>query len=328
MAVLSFPTPTVFRNLDTPTANTDATTKRYVDQKIANVVTGIVVSEINTANTITNSFSGISAIRFDKDTGFSVASWGNNTVKVSLGSSFKTWNVPGQASLVAVGEDTIKIIGGQGIKITTSNTSSGNKTLTFTANNTALRLYVANQISQLVNSAPEVLNTLREIAMAMGNNANFAANVNNALATKISNTVATTISVRDIIPAANNTYSLGSPGRRFKSLYVASNTIYIGRVSLGVSGAGVFQVTQANNVTQTIVTSSSTTGKTSISELVLQTVLGTKYGGTGLSSFTKNGVMFGANSSVIGFITGSSGSVMQITSNGTPAFTDLDGGSF
>jgi hypothetical protein len=39
-------------------------------------------------------------------------------------------------------------------------------------------------------------------------------------------------------------------------------------------------------------------------------------------------VMFGANSSVIGFITGSSGSVMQITANGTPAFTDLDGGSF
>jgi hypothetical protein len=327
MAVLSFPTPTVFRNLDTPTANTDATTKRYVDQKVANVVTGIVVSEINTANTITNSFSGISAIRFDKDTGFSVASWGNNTVKISLGSSFKTWNVYGQPSLVAVGEDTVRFVSGNGIIIRTSNTA-GNKTITFSANNTAIRLYVANQIAQIVNSAPAVLDTLRELSMAMGNNATFAVNVYNSLATKISNNVTTTIAVKDIIPAANNTYSLGSPKRRFKSLYVASNTIYIGRVSLGVSGNGVFQVTQANNLTQTIVTSSSTTGKTNLSELVLQTVLGTKYGGTGLSSFTKNGVMFGANSSVIGFITGASGAVMQITSNGTPAFTDLDGGSF
>lgn len=327
MAVLSFPTPTVFRNLDTPTANTDATTKLYVDQRIANVATGIIVSEINGANTITNSFTGISAIRFDKDTGFSVANWGNGTVKVSLGSSFKTWNVYGQPSLVAVGEDTVRFVSGNGIIIRTSNTA-GNKTITFSANNTAIRLYVANQIAQIVNSAPAVLDTLRELAMAMGNNATFAVNVYNSLATKISNNVTTTIAVKDIIPAANNTYSLGSPKRRFKSLYVASNTIYIGRVSLGVSSNGVFQVTQANNLTQTIVTSSSTTGKTNLSELVLQTVLGTKYGGTGLSSFTKNGVMFGANSSVIGFITGASGAVMQITSNGTPAFTDLDGGSF
>jgi hypothetical protein len=327
MAVLSFPTPTVFRNLDTPTANTDATTKLYVDQRIANVATGIIVSEIDGANTITNSFTGISAIRFDKDTGFSVAGWGTGTVKVSLGSSFKTWNVYGQPSLVAVGEDTVRFVSGNGIIIRTSNTA-GNKTITFSANNTAIRLYVANQIAQIVNSAPAVLDTLRELSMAMGNNATFAVNVYNSLATKISNNVTTTIAVKDIIPAANNTYSLGSPKRRFKSLYVASNTIYIGRVSLGVSGNGVFQVTQANNLTQTIVTSSSTTGKTNLSELVLQTVLGTKYGGTGLSSFTKNGVMFGANSSVIGFITGASGAVMQITSNGTPAFTDLDGGSF
>jgi hypothetical protein len=327
MAVLSFPTPTVFRNLDTPTANTDATTKLYVDQRIANVATGIIVSEIDGANTITNSFTGISAIRFDKDTGFSVAGWGTGTVKVSLGSSFKTWNVYGQPSLVAVGEDTVRFVSGNGIIIRTSNTA-GNKTITFSANNTAIRLYVANQIAQIVNSAPAVLDTLRELSMAMGNNATFAVNVYNSLSTKISNNVTTTIAVRDIIPAANNTYSLGSPKRRFKDLYVSSNTIYIGRVSLGVSTDGIFQVTQANNLTQTIVTSSSTTGKTNLSELVLQTVLGTKYGGTGLSSFTKNGVMFGANSSVLGFITGASGAVMQITSNGTPAFTDLDGGSF
>jgi len=30
-ALVQFPTPTVFRNLDTPTANTDGATKAYVD---------------------------------------------------------------------------------------------------------------------------------------------------------------------------------------------------------------------------------------------------------------------------------------------------------
>ena len=327
MAVLSFPTPTVFRNLDTPTANTDATTKLYVDQRIANSSgSSLTVSEIDGANTITNSFTGISAIRFDKDTGFSVAGWGTGTVKVSLGSTFKTWNVYGQPSLVAVGEDTVRFVSGNGISITTSNTA-GNKTITFSANNTAIRLYVANQIAGLVNSAPAVLDTLRELSMAMGNNANFAANVYNSLSTKISNNVTTTISVKNIIPAANNTYSLGSPGRRFKDLYVSSNTIYIGKVSLGVSTGGGLKFT-SNGVTNSLVTERTDTGTTSITQLVLQTVLGTSYGGTGLSSFIPNGVMFGANSSVIGFITGASGAVMQITSNGTPAFTDLDGGSF
>ena len=142
------------------------------------------------------------------------------------------------------------------------------------------------------------------------------------------NSFSTTIRTRNIIPETNGAYSLGTPTKRFKSLYVSSNTVYIGPVALGVSTNGVFQVTQANNVTQTIVTESKVNGKTKITELVLQTVLGTKYGGTGLSALTPNGVMFGANSSVIGFITGSSGTVMQISPNGTPAFDDLDGGSF
>jgi len=142
------------------------------------------------------------------------------------------------------------------------------------------------------------------------------------------NSFSTTIRTRNVVPEANGVYSLGSPGRRFKDLYIAGNTVYLGKVALGVSSNGVFQVTQANNLTQTIVTASKTTGKTKITELVLQTVLGTEYGGTGLSSLTPNGIMFGANSSVVGFITGASGSVMQITANGTPAFSSLDGGSF
>ena len=61
---------------------------------------------------------------------------------------------------------------------------------------------------------------------------------------------------------------------------------------------------------------------------MLSNVLGTQYGGTGLSSFTENGVMIGANSSTLGFVTGTSGQVLQVGGDGVPTFDKLDGGTF
>ena len=46
--------------------------------------------------------------------------------------------------------------------------------------------FVAQAIAALVNSAPEALDTLQELAAALGNDANFAATVTNALAGKVS----------------------------------------------------------------------------------------------------------------------------------------------
>ena len=70
------------------------------------------------------------------------------------------------------------------------------------------------------------------------------------------------------------------------------------------------------------------TGNTTITTLILSNVLGTEYGGTGLTSFTENGVMFGANTSSLSFATGTDGQVLQINANGTPSFDVLDGGTF
>lgn len=55
--------------------------------------------------------------------------------------------------------------------------------------------------------------------------------------------------------------------------------------------------------------------------------LKTSDGGTGLSSFTDNGVFYASNSSAMTQATGANGQVLQI-SNDTPTFGDLDGGSF
>jgi len=70
------------------------------------------------------------------------------------------------------------------------------------------------------------------------------------------------------------------------------------------------------------------TGNTTITTLILSNVLGTEYGGTGLTSFTENGVMFGANTSSLAFASGSSGDVLQVSANGMPVFDTLDGGTF
>ena len=98
-----------------------------------------------------------------------------------------------------------------------------------------------------------------------------------------------------------------------KSVYI-SGARYTGSLGVGTSNVSF--------------TDSSLTGTTSITRLVLNNVLGTEYGGTGLSSFTGNGVLFAANSSVLSFATGSAGKLLQVGDDGTPGFDDLDGGTF
>lgn len=100
-----------------------------------------------------------------------------------------------------------------------------------------------------------------------------------------------------------------------KSVYI-SGARYIG--SFGVGGGS------ANNFNQTF------TGNTTITTLILSSVLGVAQGGTGLSSMTKDGVMFGANTSTIGFVSGANGNILQIAANGTPSFgiNILDGGDY
>ena len=142
-----------------------------------------------------------------------------------------------------------------------------------------------------------------------------------------------------LIPATANTYDLGSPAKPWRSLYVSSNTIIIGNVNISTSDG---QLVVGNNsvITGSVIGGSVTiqgntqldnlnvSGTATITNLVLTSVLDVAYGGTGRSSLVENGVAIGANSSVMGFVTGTSGQVMQIAANGTPTFDKLDGGSF
>ena len=67
-----------------------------------------------------NNISNVQFLRFNANSGISVSDLGNNSALVTLGSSFKTWEVDGQANLVAVGEDVVKFVAGNNIVITTN----------------------------------------------------------------------------------------------------------------------------------------------------------------------------------------------------------------
>lgn len=82
-------------------------------------------------------------------------------------------------------------------------------------------------------------------------------------------------------------------------------------------------VAQNANITGTL----NVTSAVWLSSLTLGSALPTGSGGTGLTSFTANGVFFADTSSSVNFATGTEGEVLQIAS-GVPAFAMLDGGSF
>lgn len=147
-----------------------------------------------------------------------------------------------------------------------------------------------------------------------------------------------------LIPATANTYDLGSAAKPWRSLFVSANTIVVGNVSISTADGQLLVGNNAvitgtvtggdtelagNTTTGNLSTTNLTvSGNATITNLVLTSVLDVAYGGTGRSSLVENGVAIGANSSVMGFVTGTSGQVMQIAANGTPTFDKLDGGSF
>ena len=67
---------------------------------------------------------------------------------------------------------------------------------------------------------------------------------------------------------------------------------------------------------------------TPITQLIVDGVLGTVHGGTGLASYTQNGVLYAKTTSALSLATGISGQIFQIAANGVPVFAGLNGGTF
>ena len=101
------------------TGNVNATYYLGDGGYLSNIGAALTVSQYTTGS-LSNTVSNVSNLLFDTTTGIYVTNLGSNTALISLGSSFKTWQVAGQTSLVAVGEDTVEFVAGNNIVITTN----------------------------------------------------------------------------------------------------------------------------------------------------------------------------------------------------------------
>jgi hypothetical protein len=105
---------------------------------LSNVGSALTVSvKYGIGGTNGNEVSNVTAIRFNGPP-FNVTNLGNGEVLITSESTFKTWYVAGQPTLVASGDDYVQLIAGPGIAITTRNTASGIgtgevKSVTFTS---------------------------------------------------------------------------------------------------------------------------------------------------------------------------------------------------
>jgi hypothetical protein len=67
----------------------------------------------------------------------------------------------------------------------TSDSSAAASTMTLGGNGVATEAYVGTQITNLIDSSPTALNTLNELAAALGDDASFSTTVTNSIATKL-----------------------------------------------------------------------------------------------------------------------------------------------
>ena len=70
------------------------------------------------------------------------------------------------------------------------------------------RSYVDSSIAALADSAPSTLNTLNELAAALGDDANFATTVNNNIAGKVAKTSSQALRATDAITVSNDTITI------------------------------------------------------------------------------------------------------------------------
>ena len=110
------------------------------------------------------------------------------------------------------------------------NTTTFNSALANTNTNYATKVYVNSAVAAVINAAPLLLNTLNELAAALGNDANFATTISSNLSTKASNTY-----VKQILA---NTNSFIKSQLANTNSYIAANALverqHLANTNLGI----------------------------------------------------------------------------------------------
>ena len=170
----------------------------------ANLSNVLTVSQYTTG-VYSNVIANAHGLAFDTTTGFSVTDLGNGNALIQLGSSFKTWEVAGQANLVAVGEDVVQFVAGSGMTITT-NAAAIPQQIIFSSTGGG---GASNEISNGTSNV-SIPTANGNVFMSVNGNANIAvitgtgANINGTL------TISNTVTISNTAGGATN-IALGSP---------------------------------------------------------------------------------------------------------------------
>jgi hypothetical protein len=115
----------------------------------------------------------------------------------------------------------------------------------------ATRSYVDTEIAALADSAPAALNTLNELAAALGDDANFASTVNTSIGAKVAKTSAQALRATDAITVSNDTVTIHKGDGTSESVTVsdANSDNYLTGASFSTAN-GVLTLSRTNgNVT-------------------------------------------------------------------------------
>jgi hypothetical protein len=165
------------------------------------------------------------------------------------------------------------------------------------------------------------VNTAMQSAFAKANSANYYAFLVDANATAAftqANAVAGAVTTANLI--ATSAFAKANSANYYAFLVDANATAAFAQAN-NVGGA----VTTANTIAIAAFAKANTINASNISSGTLVVA----YGGTGVASFTNNGIVFGNTSGPLRVTAaGTEGQVLQASSTGVPNFAMLDGGSF
>ena len=139
-------------------------------------------------------------------------------------------------------------------------------------------------------------------------------NTNAYIATKISNTVTTTLAARSIIPTANDTYSLGSTSMAWKDVFVGPGSLYVNGQKVLEDDSGTITFTADSDQSLTIKTLG--TGETTVSSAAGVNLTASGSGDVTLTTSTGNIELKGTVQLLTGKrITDSAGSKVEFGDN-------------
>lgn len=132
--------------------------------------------------------------------------------------SLSALNTTAKNNIVAALNEVLAAVGSGGVTINDSGTT-GDTTHTYSVNK--ILALIAAAKSDLINGAGSALDTLNELAAALGNDANYATTVATALAARIRFDAAQTLSVGEQNQACAN-LNVGNPDTDFVATYNAA----------------------------------------------------------------------------------------------------------